>query len=462
MNSPPASVALARAACSDTRDSPPAITSAANTNARPKSSTQLSKPNAPLHAETTRRPAARSGPRFLSQNGAPRLSRRVVLGAGLSLWAGSGARSAEDGVWRLSAEPMLGGLTSYGYNGGSPGPLIRARVGEPCRIALANKLGKPTSLALQGLRASTGFDRPVPAGETTEIGFTPREPGFGLYLPYGSPDQLGGGLFGAVVVEADAPAVDLDASAVFSVSDVKGDLRTNAAAAPAEWTAPPGGRVRLRLANAAPDLVLLLKASAPVSVVAVDGEPSEIFTPRGGELPLAPSARYELMFDLPEAGLEFVADGALALRFRPQGARGPARPPIAALAANPRLPVEIALERAQQVRIVASGAADRGFALNGAASPAKPLFKAARGTPVSLTLVNNTREAQTLRLEGHVARVLHAFDDGWDPYWRDTLLIGPGKTIHAAFVADAPGKWPLASASPQRRAKGLAGWFEVA
>ena len=66
-----------------------------------------------------------------------------------------------------------------------------------------------------------------------------------------------------------------------------------------------------------------------------------------------------------------------------------------------------------------------------------------------------------MRLEGHVARQLHALDDGWDPYWRDALLIGAGKTLHAAFVADNSGKWPLASASPESRAKGLLAWFLV-
>jgi hypothetical protein len=34
--------------------------------------------------------------------------------------------------------------------------------------------------------------------------------------------------------------------------------------------------------------------------------------------------------------------------------------------------------------------------------------------------------------------------------------------LHVAFVADAPGKWPLASPSPAMRAKGLATWYQVA
>jgi FtsP/CotA-like multicopper oxidase with cupredoxin domain len=66
-----------------------------------------------------------------------------------------------------------------------------------------------------------------------------------------------------------------------------------------------------------------------------------------------------------------------------------------------------------------------------------------------------------MRLGGHVARELHALDDGWDPYWRDVVIVPPGRTVHAAFVADNPGKWPIASATPECRAAGLCGWFQA-
>ena len=66
-----------------------------------------------------------------------------------------------------------------------------------------------------------------------------------------------------------------------------------------------------------------------------------------------------------------------------------------------------------------------------------------------------------MRLGGHVARLLHALDDGWEPYWRDVIAVAPGRTTRLAFVADNPGKWPIASATPAARAAGLCGWFEV-
>jgi FtsP/CotA-like multicopper oxidase with cupredoxin domain len=66
-----------------------------------------------------------------------------------------------------------------------------------------------------------------------------------------------------------------------------------------------------------------------------------------------------------------------------------------------------------------------------------------------------------MRLGGHVARLLHALDDGWEPYWRDIFIVPPGKTVRLAFVADNPGKWPIAAATPAARAAGLSGWFQV-
>ena len=84
-----------------------------------------------------------------------------------------------------------------------------------------------------------------------------------------------------------------------------------------------------------------------------------------------------------------------------------------------------------------------------------------RDAPVTLALFNATSEPRTMRLGGHVARLLHPLDDGWEPYWRDVFLISPGKTVRLAFVADDPGRWPNASADPAARAAGLRRWFEV-
>ncbi|MDE3175359.1 MAG: multicopper oxidase family protein [Pseudomonadota bacterium] len=384
------------------------------------------------------------------------LTRRALLGGGIGAVLSLPARAAPDGAFTLEAGPQ-------GFNGATPGPLLRLAAGQAAKLRFINGLDRPASLALPGLRFDGGFAGLTGAeakpGEARDIAFPGGEPGFHLYTSER--------LFGPVAIdEATPPAVDLDAIVVFSGADAA-TLRVNADPAPLTLHAPPRGRVRLRLANAAPDLTITLRGEgAALHIVAIDGQPSEMFEPRAGEFPLSPSARFELMFDLPEGGVTFTLRGEPdrpALKFLPRGDAVAARPPIAPLPVNPRLPVEIALEKALRVRATLA-ATHAGYAINGAAGAPwapKPLFKAARGQPVALSLVNQTNAAQTLRLEGHVARQLHGLDDGWDPYWRDALSVAPGQTLHAAFVADAPGKWPLASASPERRARGMQAWYLV-
>jgi FtsP/CotA-like multicopper oxidase with cupredoxin domain len=256
-------------------------------------------------------------------------------------------------------------------------------------------------------------------------------------------------------------------------------LTANSALAPLLAAAAPGARVRLRLGNATTARLMgIAIEGVKASIVAVDGQPSELFEPLHSVVPMAPGARFELMFDMPrEAGavVRFVLLGGDAaaipgepdrpvIVFEAKGDAVAARPPIAGLPANPRLPVEIGLERAKRVDLTISGGGAAPLAIDGvsfAGWSAKSSFSVPRGSPVTLGFANKTAFAQTIRVNGHVGRLLHALDDGWEPYWRDILLIPPSKTVHMAFVADNPGKWPIESASPERRAAGLATWFQV-
>ncbi len=74
----------------------------------------------------------------------------------------------------------------------------------------------------------------------------------------------------------------------------------------------------------------------------------------------------------------------------------------------------------------------------------KPLFSVKRGTPVSLGFLNKTLATLNMRVHGHVVRLLHDLDDGWEPYWRNAVIVAEGRTKHVAFVADNPGKWAIA------------------
>jgi FtsP/CotA-like multicopper oxidase with cupredoxin domain len=438
----------------------------------------------------------------------PRFDRRTILlgGVAASLWTSRGATSvaAAGPARRLTAAPASQALAPppaaparlLAYDGSVPGPLIRLKFGEELALTLANRLDAPTTLSFPGLRIANPHagiagltQAPIGPGGEAEIRFTPPDAGFSLYLPdagAATARQLASGLFGPIVVEEiSPPAVDLEALVVLAQwrLDDSGGLREDggsagalvtagASAAPQRLAAPPGARVRLRLANAstARTMTIAVAGAAPL-IVAVDGQPSAPFAPLRNLFPMGFGARFELIFDMPDASVAFSLRDESAdsperplVVFASAGAPRPARPVFAGLPANPLLPKAIDLARARRFELTLSGGDGAALTMNGETLndwSAKPRFEVRRGAPVTIALINATKTTQTMRLGGHVARLLHALDDGWEPYWRDVFLVPAGRTVRLAFVADNPGKWPIAGATPESRAAGLSGWFQV-
>jgi len=62
---------------------------------------------------------------------------------------------------------------------------------------------------------------------------------------------------------------------------------------------------------------------------------------------------------------------------------------------------------------------------------------------------------------GHHFRLLDRLDDGWKPFWVDTIVAATRETVRIAFIADNPGKWAIDCGPLGRRQDGTAGWFEV-
>ena len=91
----------------------------------------------------------------------------------------------------------------------------------------------------------------------------------------------------------------------------------------------------------------------------------------------------------------------------------------------------------------------------------KPLVSVKRGATIVVAAMNRTSFAQVLHVHGHSVRLLHPFDDGWDPYWMDTITISEGQTVRFAFVADNKGRWLIGSGILERLDTGLSAWFEV-
>ena len=99
-----------------------------------------------------------------------------------------------------------------------------------------------------------------------------------------------------------------------------------------------------------------------------------------------------------------------------------------------------------------------GSASSGHDGPA--LFSAKRGRTVVLSLPNRTAFPHAMHLHGHHFRLLDRLDDGWKPFWLDTLVVGE-QVERIAFVADNPGKWLIQAWRLEQPDAGLAAWFAV-
>ena len=412
----------------------------------------------------------------------------------------------------------------WGFGGQVPGPLLRVKLGEALEVRLVNRLEQPTSLHWRGMRLPNLVDgaaglvqTPVAPGESREILFTPPDAGTFLYQPLIQPhsgEQFSRGLFGAVIVEEPHP-IAADDELVLLLNDwrlddkaqVVGDFdnpadvlrqgRYGALAAVngAQKLAPilqkPGARLRLRLVNAACARIMRIAIDGgSTRIIAVDGQSCDPFEPARRTVPLGPGARCDLLLDLPSLEgqtVRLILRGEMEL---PDAVlleivtKGPARPPLPQVpvqnpSPNPLLPEEIKLQDAKRLDLVISGGWRKSmpaafkpqgddlrhvWTINGRSSSGldgAPLFSVKKGTPVALGLVNRTLFEQVIHVQGHVMRLLHDLDDGWEPYWRDSVIVPEQATKHVAFVADNPGRWLICSAVQEHFANGLAGWFEV-
>jgi len=392
----------------------------------------------------------------------------------------------------------------WAFNG-APAHVVRVKHGSELALSLKNETALPLSLHFHGVRVPNPMDgvggltqAPVPPGGSHEIRFTPPDAGTFLIrpgVPGGSAESMERGLSALLIVEEqNPPQVDADVPVLVDDWSLAEDgslapfdkartpapagrlgsfLTVNGKATPQQIEAPPGGRVRLRFANACNARIMRLRFDGlKAYVIAVDGQPTDTFEPLKASLPFGPGTRYDLLIDLPsEAGSRgavtaLIGDGMPLVEIVTAGEKRPTLPAIAPLAPNKKLPDAIKLQNASRKDVVIKGnpeQANAPWTINGAAGdPSRaPLLKVKRGAPVVLALANQTSLVQPMHLHGHVFRLLHPLDDGWEPYFLDTVQVPENRTLRIAFVADNPGKWLLASTVMERFDAGLWTWIEV-
>ncbi|RKE73306.1 multicopper oxidase family protein [Pseudorhodoplanes sinuspersici] len=424
---------------------------------------------------------------------------------------------AKAGSVRLRG-PQQPATNIMGYGGTVPGPTVRLRRGQEFTARLINDGAEPTTIHWHGLRVPNAMDGtpyltqlPVAPVQSFDYRFVAKDAGTFWYHA-ALAGQLARGLYGPVIVDESEP-VDVDHDVLLVLDDWNlddnGSLRDIGGSAASGQhflftanglrdlaiPARRGERIRLRLINATVNRLLPVSLSNQTAwVVAIDGQPAEPFIARDSQVVIAPGNRIDLFVDIAEDVGDTVpividsggGQSVQIARFAIEGgaSRNGSRGAPKSLPQNP-LPSRIDLRNALRVQL-ALGAAplpakpsverkkisnpktnNQGTNVSWmpmdqlSSSLGAPLFSVRKDQPVVLTFANPGDQAYVIHVHGHTFRLLDNLDDGWKPFWLDTLLVGPQQTARIAFVADLTGKWAIERRSLSEPSRESLTWFEV-
>ena len=258
-----------------------------------------------------------------------------------------------------------------------------------------------------------------------------------------------------------APGVDADGTT--PVYTVNGQLTREIKARGRE-------RLRLRFINGLQRQVIALKIEhLDVTVMALDGQPTEPFLARNGAFALPPGGRADVFIDIaPNAGNTSILmhDGDAA---RPiaqlvtsdqTAVRTEMLTPPTALPSN-GLPARLDLKNAMRVDVPLGGDPKDWLSPAAFVATAAPAFRIKTGRTVVLSLINRAPTTSVFHLHGHHFRHLDRLDDGWKPFWLDTIAIDAGQTQRIAFAADYAGRWLLEAVETRWSAPRLLRWYGV-
>ncbi|WP_225117278.1 multicopper oxidase domain-containing protein [Bradyrhizobium sp. BRP22] len=425
----------------------------------------------------------------------PMLDRRTLL---VGLGAAAVATGLPAATWAqgrrsfaMSAKPESLMLRPGGA--GTPiwslvGDDVRMSRGETFELTLSNDLPAPLALCCRGIDGAAAAEplltrAPLASGAKESFQLPLRHAGTFLcdsgLLGDGQPRPLRAKPL--VVLESERIAVDRDDVLLLEEWRLRPDGTAAAPGTDAKDTTPvytvngrtsfelsarANERLRLRFINASQRTVLAVKLeSHEVRVMAIDGQPAEPFPARNGALVLAPGGRADAFVDVAATasillhdGKEARSIGRLTLSSEPPLRPGPL-PPAPPLASN-GLPAQLDLKTAQRFELALGTPADWARPADFAAS-SPPAFRAKAGRAVVLALTNRAAIATVFHLHGHHFRLLDRLDDGWKPFWLDTLAIEPGQTQRVAFLAEHAGRFLIEQVPTDWASPRFVRWYSV-
>jgi FtsP/CotA-like multicopper oxidase with cupredoxin domain len=381
----------------------------------------------------------------------------------------------------------------WSLGGSTSDPGLRFRRGDTVEVAWANQLPVPTVLNWRGLNGVPAAEplaatTPLPPGANQTLSIPLRHAGTLLCDPRLLGDGQARPSSARALIVAESEAVTVDRDEVFLIEDwmIRPDGTAIAPGVDPKDATPvytingrtmPNvpvrrhERLRIRFINGFQRNVIALKLEdQDVRVMAMDSQPSEPFFARNGALVLAPGARIDAFFDATtppgSTSLILLHDGKQA---RPIARLVASKePPIrdAPLAVAPPLPsnglpIQLDLKNALRIDLTLGGPPAEWVTPTAFTISARPAFQAKAGRTVALTLANRSDIAAVFHLHGHHFRLLDRLDDGWKPFWLDTLAIEAGQTQRIAFLAEYAGRWLMESTATGWAAPRFVRWYSV-
>jgi FtsP/CotA-like multicopper oxidase with cupredoxin domain len=420
----------------------------------------------------------------------------AVLGPAMASIAGAQGRPsltlrAKAGV--IALRPGAPDTPIWSLQGPTPEPGFRFKRGDELDVTLQNELPVPAVLNWRGIDGAPAAEplaarMPLAPGAKESFVVPLRYAGTFLcdlrLLGDGQPRPSGARAL--VVQESDAITVDRDEVLLIEDWRLRPDGTAIAPGTDSKDAMPlytinglttldipvrTHQRLRFRFINSCQRNVIALKIEGlDVRVMAIDSQPAEPFMARGGTLVLAPGTRVDALIDaavppgstssiLLHNGREarplarLVASNEPPLRDAPL----PVAPPLP----SNGLPTQLDLKNALRVDLTLGGPQADWVTPASFASAAVPAFRVRVGRTVVLALTNRANIPEIFHLHGHHFRLLDRLDDGWKPYWLDTLAIDSGQTQRIALSAEYGGRWLMEAVATDWAAPRLVRWYSV-
>ncbi len=367
------------------------------------------------------------------------------------------------------------------------GFVSRVRRGDALTLDIANETPAPVVVDVRGINGAVRAEPlmaqpPLPVNAKASLTIPLKQAGTFLI----DPRLLGDGgerplLPRVLVVEATSAGIDRDEVLLIEDWRLRGDgtaltpgrdasgattIYTLNRAASIDINAKRAERIRLRIVNGCQRAIVALKiADHDLWVMGFDGEAGEPFIARDGQIVLGPGTRADAFVDatrpsdttsdiLLHDGTKAMPVGRIVTSGEARTAPLPAPVPLAS-SASPRVDLKTA-QRFDLSLDPMQWSAPAAFDRN-----SKPALRVKRGQTVTLAITNAAQSPATFHLHGHHFRLLDRMDDGWKPFWLDTLVFQPGQTQRIAFAADFTGNYLMEAMGNGWSAPRLVRWYSV-